>query len=122
MEPGQVCSHVAVQGSNLGITLRQRPAAVILGQALCKSLFIHAGLPIQLLLSVVRSLTNPEPDAMLAELNNIVAGSLIMSLQFIRFCMWRVTAVGTASAFTLYICFAQSLYVHLKLQVIGTTN
>ena len=105
MELGQVCSHVAVQGSNLGITLRQRPAAVILGQALCKSLFVHAGLPIQLLLSVVQSLTNPEPDAMLAELNNIVAGSLIMSLQSIRFCMWHVTAIGTASAYMLYICF-----------------
>ena len=65
----------AVQGSIIGITLRQRPAAVILGQGQCKTLFIHAGLPLHLLLSLVKSLDKPEPDAILAKLNEVVSGT-----------------------------------------------
>ena len=64
-----------MQGSIIGITLRQRPAAVILGQGQCKTLFIHAGLPLQLLLSLVKSLDKPEPDAILAKLNEVVSGT-----------------------------------------------
>jgi len=71
---GQVGAASAVQGSNIGLTLRQRPAAVILGQGLCKTLFIHAGLPLQLLLSLVQGLSKPEPDAILAKLNEIMTG------------------------------------------------
>lgn len=71
----QIASGAAVQGSNVGITLRQRPAAVILGQAMCRTLFIHAGLPVQLLLRVTHSLTSSEPDEILDKLNAIMAGS-----------------------------------------------
>ncbi|KAL0042325.1 hypothetical protein WJX77_009183 [Trebouxia sp. C0004] len=64
------------KGSIIGITLRRRPAAVILGQGQCKTLFIHAGLPLQLLLNLVKSLDKPEPDAILAKLNEVVSGAV----------------------------------------------
>ena len=47
----------------------------MLGQSLCKTLFIHAGLPLQLLLSVTQNLTRAEPNDILTRLNEIVAGT-----------------------------------------------
>ena len=81
----------AVQGSIIGITLRQRPAAVILGQGQCKTLFIHAGLPLHLLLSLVKSLDKPEPDAILAKLNEAVSGTSCILTS------WRSKASNEAS-------------------------
>lgn len=58
----------------MGVTLRQRPTAVILGQGQCKTLFIHAGLPLPLLLSLVQGVDKPEPQAVLHKLNEVMSG------------------------------------------------
>lgn len=68
-----------MQGSTVGSTLRQRSAAVILGQGLCKSLFIHAGLPLQLLLQVLQQLSRQEPIDILDKLNLMLKGKLMAS-------------------------------------------
>lgn len=59
----------------MGVTLRQRPTAVILGQGQCKTLFIHAGLPLPLLLSLAQGVDKPEPQAVLHKLNEVMSGN-----------------------------------------------
>lgn len=65
-----------MQGSAVGSVLRLRPVAVILGQGACKSLFIHAGLPLQLISEVVQQSSSSEPNDVLDKLNTLVKGAL----------------------------------------------
>lgn len=65
-----------MQGNAIGSVLRQRKAVVVLGQGLCKTLFIHAGLPLQLLLEVIQQSSSSEPDSILDKLNTLVQGAL----------------------------------------------
>lgn len=65
----------AVQGNDIGSALRQRPAAYILGQGVCKTLFIHAGLPLQLTLQVIQQSSSSKPDRIVDELNVLVKGA-----------------------------------------------
>ena len=51
----------------------------MLGQGLCKSLFIHAGLPLRLLLQVLQQLSSQDPIDILDKLNSMVKGTLIAS-------------------------------------------
>ncbi|KAL3163181.1 hypothetical protein ABBQ32_009587 [Trebouxia sp. C0010 RCD-2024] len=61
---------------DVGSVLRQRPVAVMLGQGTCKSLFIHAGLPLQLMLEVAQQASSFEPDILLEKLNTLVQGAV----------------------------------------------
>ena len=65
-----------MQGSAIGSALRQREAAYILGQGVCKTLFIHAGLPPQLMLDVIQQSSSSEPDSIVDKLNTLVQGAL----------------------------------------------
>ena len=65
-----------MQGNAIGIALRQRQAAYILGQGVCKTLFIHAGLPLQLMLNVIQQSSSSEPDSIVDKLNTLVQGAL----------------------------------------------
>ena len=63
-----------MQGNAIGGALRQRQAAYILGQGVCKTLFIHAGLPLQLMLDVMQQSSSSEPDRIVDKLNTLVQG------------------------------------------------
>ena len=65
-----------MQGNAIGGSLRQRQAAYILGQGVCKTLFIHAGLPLQLMLDVMQQSSSSEPDRIVDKLNTLVQGVL----------------------------------------------
>ena len=69
----QAGAAAAVQGSRIGALLRRRSTAIILGQGLCRTLFIHAGLPLKLL-RLVQTQTINEPDAILAKVNQLMTG------------------------------------------------
>ncbi|KAL3131729.1 hypothetical protein ABBQ38_007449 [Trebouxia sp. C0009 RCD-2024] len=48
----------------------------MLGQGTCKSLFIHAGLPLQLMLKIAQQASTSKPDILLEKLNTLVQGAV----------------------------------------------